>query len=96
MLDRARRLRGVTVVSDTNGQEARLFHADISGVVVLYDGRGDLMFSGGITGGRGEIGENAGLRLVRTLLTAPPTRSQRAPVFGCPLREPAAGNEGAL
>ena len=54
------------------------------------------MFSGGITGGRGEIGENAWLRRVRALLTSFPDGSQHAPVFGCPLREPAAPNEEAL
>ena len=96
LLDRARGLRGVSVVSDTNGQEARLFHADISGLVVLYDSHGDLMFSGGITGGRGETGDNAGLRRVRAILTASSVSPQRAPVFGCPLREPSARREVGL
>ncbi|MEQ1908566.1 MAG: RedB protein [Vicinamibacterales bacterium] len=96
LLDRVGHLRGVSVVSDTNGREARLFHADVSGVLVLYDGRGDLMFSGGITGSRGEVGENDGLRRVRALLTASPTSPQRAPVFGCPLSDPAARTDGAL
>ena len=96
LLDRARRLRGVSVVSDTNGQEARLFHADISGIVALFDGRGDLIFEGGLTGARGEVGNNAGLRQVRALLAGPPTSLHRAPVFGCSLREPAARDEGVL
>jgi hypothetical protein len=95
LLDRVRARRGVTVVNDRDGAEGRLFHADISGVVALYDNRGRLMFSGGITAGRGETGENGGLRQVRALLSGEMSAAQDAPVFGCPLTEPAAQNEGA-
>ena len=83
----ASRIPGVHVVIDEGGVEAARFEALTSGQVVLYDGEGRLKFSGGITGARGHIGDNFGLRRVMSLLRgAEPDRTD-SPVFGCPLHE---------
>src|ERR1043165_1638630 len=50
----------VSVHADTNGVQARLFGAETSGYVLLYDAQGRLLFRGGITGGRGHAGGNPG------------------------------------
>ena len=55
-----RTCRGWRCVLDPGGAEARRFGVATSGHVLLYDTRGDLIFSGGITPGRGEQGDNAG------------------------------------
>ena len=84
----ASRIPGVHVVIDEGGVEAARFEALTSGQVVLYDGDGRLKFSGGITGARGHIGDNLGLRRVLSLLSgAEPDRTD-SPVFGCPLHDP--------
>ena len=58
----AARLPDVTVVRDDDGREASRFGAATSGQTLLYDTRGALLFSGGITGARGHAGDNAGRR----------------------------------
>src|SRR5262249_38480619 len=50
----------VRVVQDSDGNLARRFGAETSGQVVMYSPSGALLFSGGITPVRGEVGENAG------------------------------------
>lgn len=84
---------GITAWRDKGGIEARRFAAETSGQVVLYDSRGRLLFSGGITGLRGQIGDNAGRRAIVALLTRGKTAVTGAPVLGCPLEgpEPAKG-----
>ena len=75
---------GVTVLTDEGGREAALFGASTSGQVYLYDGSGQLQFSGGITDGRGHEGDNPGRSAVEHLVhgqAAPST----SPVFGCNL-----------
>ena len=78
-------LPDVTVLRDDDGVEAQRFGVATSGQTMLYDRRGTLIFSGGITGSRGHAGENAGQTALITLLTG--GRSDRAAtsVFGCPL-----------
>jgi len=88
---------GVELGLDREGREAARFGARTSGHVVLYAANGKLLFSGGITGGRGHVGENQQLdRLLERLSSAAETRPlahgmpARAetppapgPVFGC-------------
>jgi hypothetical protein len=82
---RAAALRNVTVVRDDDGVEARRFGVETSGQTFLYDSRGALVFSGGITGARGHAGENAGeLSLVALLSNHQPPKRGTS-VFGCPL-----------
>jgi hypothetical protein len=81
----ASQIPGVKVVLDGNGKEARLFHAATSGQTVLYNPKGLLLFSGGITGSRGHFGDNHGQSSIVSLVnSAIPDRTETS-VFGCPL-----------
>ncbi|HLL71285.1 MAG TPA: hypothetical protein VK363_07620 [Pyrinomonadaceae bacterium] len=75
----------VTVVRDDEGVEAARFHAATSGQTMLYDARGKLLFSGGITGARGHEGDNAGRAAIVSLLTTNESGEKGTPVYGCPL-----------
>jgi hypothetical protein len=81
----AARLPDVTVVSDDDGREAGRFGAATSGQTLLYDARGVLLFSGGITGARGEAGDNAGQHALIAVLNRQPADRATSSVFGCPL-----------
>lgn len=78
-------LPDVKVMRDDAGVKAREFGAETSGQVVLYDARGSLIFSGGITGSRGHQGDNAGRAALVGLLNDPAADSRTTSVFGCPL-----------
>jgi hypothetical protein len=78
-------LPGVTVVDDDDGHEARHFGAETSGQTMLYDERGALLFSGGITGARAHAGDNAGRQSLVALLNRQPARRNAPSVFGCSL-----------
>jgi hypothetical protein len=80
---RARALPGVKVLTDRGGREARRFGVRTSGHVVLYDMRGRLRFSGGITEGRGHAGDNDGRRTVLAWLQDGVAERRSAPVYGC-------------
>jgi hypothetical protein len=56
----AAQIPGVRVVSDERGEETQLFGARTSGQAMLYDHTGKLLFSGGITVGRGLEGTAPG------------------------------------
>jgi hypothetical protein len=81
-------LPDVTVVRDDDGVEARRFGVETSGQTLLYDGRGTLIFSGGITGSRGHEGANAGEASLVALLTRGEADRSGTSVFGCPLFTP--------
>jgi hypothetical protein len=81
----AARLPNVSVVRDDDGVEARSFGAATSGQTFLYDKRGALLFSGGITGARAHQGDNAGRQSVVALLNSGPRAHSATSVFGCPL-----------
>ena len=81
----ASRIPGLNLRYDTDGCLAGLFGAESSGEVRLYNPRGQLLFRGGITAGRGQLGSNAGEEsLLELIKGAAPTVSQ-TPVFGCSL-----------
>ncbi|MBI3450406.1 MAG: RedB protein [Acidobacteria bacterium] len=73
---------------DADGVEAARFGAETSGQVVLYDSKGDLAFTGGITDSRGHAGNNVGRQTVLALLDGRTSGEQRHAVFGCSLRTP--------
>jgi hypothetical protein len=78
---------------DEGGSEARVFGVQTSGLVLLYDARGLLLFQGGITGSRGHVGNNYGAERLANALDSglPPAGSWSeaagswSQVFGCAL-----------
>ena len=78
-------LPDVTLLTDDQGIEARRFGAETSGQTLLYDTHGALVFSGGITGSRGHVGDNAGQAALVELLSGSPSDRRATNVFGCPL-----------
>ena len=80
---------GLEVRPDAGGAEARRFAVATSGHVLLFRPGGDLLFSGGITDGRGMRGDNLG-RSTLAAQIAGEERGERepvrvTPVFGCAL-----------
>lgn len=76
---------GVTVVSDTDGVEARRFGAETSGHTLLFAPSGELLFSGGITASRGHAGDNVGQSAIVSLVHHEPNVQRETFVFGCAL-----------
>jgi hypothetical protein len=89
--DDAGLILGVTRVID-DGREARLFGAATSGQTIVYDARGKLLFTGGITDARGHFGDNDGIRSIGILLDNSGLDNNSAlaktPVYGCALFAP--------
>lgn len=84
----ARAILGVRIVCDDGGTEAKLFDASTSGQTFLFDPHGKLLFSGGITAGRGHDGDNAGEDAIIALLGGEKPQTTRTPVFGCEIFDP--------
>jgi hypothetical protein len=84
----AGRIPGAIRVADPGGPtgEARRFGARTSGHVAVYDRHGALVFSGGITGSRGHVGDNVGRRAAIDALRGAPAPALHA-VFGCSLED---------
>jgi hypothetical protein len=78
-------LPGAIVVRDDDGEVARRFGAATSGQTLLYDARGDLVFSGGITGARAHPGDNVGRQSLVALLNRESPARRETSVFGCSL-----------
>lgn len=76
---------GVVVMTDENGTEAARFGAETSGHTLVFDRKGALLFSGGITASRGHAGSNTGENAVLAALTEQSLERGRTPVFGCSL-----------
>ena len=81
--EKAGRIPGVERRIDKEGIEARRFGALVSGFTVLYDSSGKLLFEGGVTGSRGQVGANAGRNSVIGFLRDGKVDTSRTPVFGC-------------
>ena len=79
---------GVKVVLDDDGVEANRFDAHVSGQVLLYDENGNLVFHGGITESRGQVGDNAGRTAIESLVNQGASDRDQSLVFGCPLFDP--------
>jgi len=88
---KAAAIPAVTPVVDRGGTLQRVFGAETSGSVAVYDAAGRLQFNGGLTAARGQRGENPG-RLSLISLIESGEAARMTPVFGCPLRTPAAKN----
>ena len=95
LIKSAQRIPGVSVVMDRDGKEARRFGTRTSGHALLFDQRGLLTFSGGITGSRGHAGDNVGRSAIVSQLTKRAARvpgaagRQTCAIYGCEiLNEP--------
>lgn len=86
IVQRVKRIRNVTIEYDTDGSRAETFGVTTSGHVLIYDGRGILQFTGGITGSRGHTGENHYFDLAKQCILARKAKYTTTPVFGCALR----------
>lgn len=94
----ARSIPGVRVTFDRDGALANRFGAETSGHTVVYSSDGRLLFSGGITGSRGHLGDNAGFQTVLNILSGMPARfahNDTTPVFGCDLFNPCTPSQTA-
>ena len=77
------------VVEDAGAAGARDFRAQTSGQVLVYDQAGALRFVGGITPGRGHLGDSVGRAKILELLDGGATGSvMRCATFGCALEAP--------
>lgn len=90
----ASRIPGARVVDDEGGREARRFGALTSGQVFLYAADGQLVFHGGLTGGRGHEGDNAGLSRALGIVDGTPVARAESPVFGCALFDSTSSHGG--
>jgi hypothetical protein len=75
-------------VVDMGGVEAHRFRALTSGQASVYDERGSLLFSGGITPARGHEGDSAGRAYILAAVGGAHLEHPTAPVFGCALHSP--------
>jgi hypothetical protein len=83
----AQAIPGADVQIDPEGREASRFGAESSGYVVLYGPDGRLLFSGGITAGRGHAGDNTGENVVVSLMNNKFVGLKHTPVYGCSLHD---------
>jgi hypothetical protein len=82
---RAQDIPDVEARVDEGNLEAFRFGAETSGQVMLFDPEGRLLFNGGITQGRGHIGENEGMRRILSLVQTGKADKNSSLVFGCAL-----------
>jgi hypothetical protein len=90
--NRAAKIPGVVRRLDFEGGEQRLFGARVSGEVFVYSPDGKLLFHGGITAGRGHVGDNAGRSALESLLLRSQNAGNITPVFGCQLEASGRGS----
>ncbi|MBN22135.1 MAG: hypothetical protein CL678_12715 [Bdellovibrionaceae bacterium] len=83
--DNAHRIPNATVTIDSENKMINLFNPKTSGQVYLYNKEGTLIYSGGITGGRGHAGDNLGSKIIREYILNNKIIKQEAFVFGCSL-----------
>jgi len=86
--DQAKAIPGANVLADIDGREFERFGAKTSGQTFVYGANGELLFSGGITPARGEVGQNAGRERVAAILKGLTPERRDSLVYGCALEEP--------
>lgn len=90
----AEAIPGVRVVVD-DGSEARRFGVRTSGQALIFGRDQRLLFSGGLTSGRGHEGDNEGLAAAARLAGSGTGSFERSPVFGCSLFDSAETRDAA-
>ena len=83
----AEAIPNVRVLIDEDERETKIFNAQVSGLTLVYDSRGNLRFDGGITASRGHEGDNAGSRAIFEIITEDAAQTTETAVFGCPLHK---------
>lgn len=78
---------GAQIVSDIDGEEAKKFGGITSGQTYIFDRKGILKYSGGLTEGRGHVGECRNLDLAVKALKSGTSAASGA-VYGCPIEDP--------
>jgi hypothetical protein len=88
----------VRAVYDDRGGETQNFGGQVSGQTLLYNPKGRLVFSGGITSARGHQGDNAGVDAVISNVNGEARVPGHTPAFGCALHNPGTAElrEGSL
>lgn len=81
--DSAAGIPDVTVRQDVDAGIAEQMSADISGQTFVYRADGCLVFSGGITAGRGHEGDSVGKLAILNVVKNQRTGLTTSPVFGC-------------
>lgn len=84
---KAETIPNVRVLVDTGERETKIFGAQTSGLILLYDREGNLRFDGGITASRGHEGDSAGQRAIFKIITEDALKTAETAVFGCPLQK---------
>jgi len=84
----ARRIPGASCYEDLRGVETARFGARTSGETFVYLPGGQLLFHGGITARRGQMGASPGLDALDRLVTEGSTATIVTTVFGCALPTP--------
>lgn len=87
LYDEASKIPGVSVSVDNDAAQSSLFHAQTSGEVMLFSPHGQLLFSGGITAGRGHEGDNQGASTILKVIEDASTSIKSTPAFGCALQD---------
>ena len=86
---------GVSIADDPDGQLASACGVQTSGHALLYDANGVLLFSGGLTAGRGHEGGTPSQSALTAQLSSPdPPAFVEYCAFGCPLRTDTTSNNG--
>jgi hypothetical protein len=81
----ATQIPGVVAIYDVDGKEAQRFQAATSGLTILYDRGGQILFRGGITASRGHRGDNLGRSAIVALLNQGSALVDHTEVYGCEL-----------
>ena len=82
---RANLIRMTRVACDPGGEEAKLYGAQTSGHVMLFESRGACVFSGGLTPSRGHDGANPGRAAILSIVFSGSSDRSSTEVYGCRL-----------
>jgi hypothetical protein len=85
LYEEAREIHATVVITDLGGMESKKFGLEASGQVLLYDARGNLAFSGGITPAASQRGDCIGIQSIQAILSGELNYERLAPVYGCSL-----------
>ena len=95
LLKKAQAIPGIEAVLDIGGFEADQFDARTSGQVTLFNSAGVLMFRGGITPGRGHMGDGEGRAAILAFFETGAIHQEATPIFGCSIKKPERAIAGA-